>query len=138
MTATAGDVQQGIVRSAPGEEAPTRPRRVQRRVGRGTGRTIQPQARPARPLRSPRLASEAAVPALGCRLPLLAEDRESAVVPARSASNSGQWRLTERGIALVLAAGLAIATAALVVVGLTAMRVTADNYAPHGQGQVMR
>jgi hypothetical protein len=45
------------------------------------------------------------------------------------------WRLTDRGIALIIATGLAIATAALVVVGLTAWRVTSDTYAPLGQVQ---
>ena len=39
---------------------------------------------------------------------------------------------------VILAAGLAIATAALVVVGLTAMRVTGDGYAPSGQIQLLR
>ena len=43
------------------------------------------------------------------------------------------WRLTERGIAVVLVARLLIVTAALTVVGLTALRVTGERYAGAGQ-----
>nr|WP_294695114.1 hypothetical protein [uncultured Friedmanniella sp.] len=41
--------------------------------------------------------------------------------------------MTERGIALVLVTGLLIVTAALTVVGLTALRVTGERYAGAGQ-----
>jgi len=47
----------------------------------------------------------------------------SPVVPRTSG-----WRLTDRGIALVLVTGLQIVTAALAVVTLTAIRVTGDRY----------
>jgi hypothetical protein len=42
------------------------------------------------------------------------------------------WRLTDRGIALVLVTGLLIVTAALAVVGLTAVRVTGERYSGVG------
>jgi hypothetical protein len=42
------------------------------------------------------------------------------------------WRLTDRGIALVLVTGLLIVTAALAVVGLTAVRVTGERYSDPG------
>lgn len=38
------------------------------------------------------------------------------------------WRLTERGIAVVLVAGLMIMVAALTVVALTATKVTGEGY----------
>ena len=106
------------IATAPGTR--TRPRRA----GRGSGRASRPQARPPRPVAGPDLAFDAPVLAHGC-----------AVVRPCEAT---RWRLTERGIALIIATGLAIATAALVVVGLTAMRVTGDGYAPSGLLQVQR
>ncbi len=94
------------------------------RPGRGSGRATGPQAQPPRPVRGPELERDSTSVAQGCRL------------PAPDAIES-TWRLTDRGIALVLATGLAIATAALVVVGLTAVRVTGDSYLPTGQsGQI--
>jgi hypothetical protein len=47
----------------------------------------------------------------------------------RIVTGDAGWRLTERGIALVLVTGLLIVTAALTVVGLTALRVTGERYA---------
>ena len=38
------------------------------------------------------------------------------------------WRLTDRGIAVVMVIGVMILTAALVVIGLTAVRVTAPDF----------
>jgi hypothetical protein len=38
------------------------------------------------------------------------------------------WRLTDRGIAVVVALAAMILTAALVVIGLTAVRVTSTDY----------
>ena len=99
-------------------------RRRPLRPGRGSGRTTRPQAQPPRPVRGPELERDSSSVARGCRL-----------VGTRAIEST--WRLTDRGIALVLATGLAIATAALVVVGLTAVRVTADSYLPTGQsGQI--
>lgn len=103
--------------SAPAQ-APGRPRR---RTGRSSG----PQARPSRPvtlapagrarvLRPQACTVEAPTVALGTPRPTV-------------------WRLTERGIALVLVTGLLIVTAAVTVIGLTALRVTGDSYAPAGQ-----
>jgi hypothetical protein len=96
-------------RPTPPVQAPGRPGR---RAGRGTG----PQARPARSL------------AGGTRV---LRPRACAVeVPTdRTATGNAGWRLTERGIALVLVTGLLIVTAALTVVGLTALRVTGERYA---------
>ena len=97
--------------------APTRsPGRPGRRAGRGTG----PQARPARPLTG------------GTRV--LRPQSCTVEAPTQRAVAAGSsWRLTERGIAVVLVTGLLIVTAALTVVGLTALRVTGERYAGAGQ-----
>ena len=42
------------------------------------------------------------------------------------------WRLTDRGVAVVLVVGLMIMVAALTVVGLTAVQVTGSDYRPGG------
>lgn len=98
------------------------PARTRRRpgVGRGTG----PQARPPRPL-----GLATSVRPLTSRAQSCAVEAPPAVQPAPAA----RWRLTERGIALVLVAGLLIVTASLTVVGLTALRVTSDSYQAAGQ-----
>ncbi|HEX3197357.1 MAG TPA: hypothetical protein VHR39_07340 [Propionibacteriaceae bacterium] len=41
---------------------------------------------------------------------------------------SAEWRLTDRGIAVIMACAVMILTAALVVIGLTAVRVTSTDY----------
>ena len=46
-----------------------------------------------------------------------------------AASASTEWRLTDRGIAVVLVLALMIAVAAVVVIGLTAWQVTGADYA---------
>jgi hypothetical protein len=40
------------------------------------------------------------------------------------------WRLTDRGIAVVMVIAAMILTAALIVIGLTVVRVTAPDYRP--------
>ncbi len=99
--------------------APVRaPARPGRRNGRGSG----PQARPARPLTG----------AQARRAPVTRPQSCSVEAPGRVVPGTGAWRLTERGIALVLITGLLIVTAALTVVGLTALRVTGERYAGAG------
>ena len=100
--------------------SPTRaPGRPRRRTGPGTG----PEARPLRPVPSPTLTRSAGVRPQSCTVPLTAPQ------PVGRASS---WRLTDRGIALVLVTGLLIVTAALAVVGLTAVRVTGERYSDVG------
>ncbi len=53
---------------------------------------------------------------------------DATVVPVPVAS----WRLTDRGVAVVLVVGLMIMVAALTVVGLTAVQVTGSDYRPGG------
>jgi hypothetical protein len=61
-------------------------------------------------------------------------DRTSTVTPIRpctiteAPTASTDWRLTDRGIALAMALAAMILTAALVVIGVTAVRVTSTDY----------
>lgn len=104
---------------------PTRRASVRRRElgGRTSGRGTAPRSRPARAVAPPSLGSAPRRPvAQACAVDAL----------------PSALRLTDRGIAVVLAAGLLIMLAALVVVGLTAARVTGLDYVPHGQAQIVR
>ena len=113
-------------RTARASATTTAPVRPGRRTGRGTG----PEARPARRLGTPPVISRGASPR-GCSVtaPTLTTERTQS-------TTSGHWRLTDRGIALVLVTGLLIAAAALTVVGLTAIRVTGERY-HHGGGSAL-
>jgi hypothetical protein len=42
-------------------------------------------------------------------------------------------RLTERGMAVIMVAALMLLVSAVVVIGLTFVRVTGPNYVPYGQ-----
>jgi hypothetical protein len=44
-----------------------------------------------------------------------------------------EWRLTDRGVAVVMVIALMILTAALLVIGLTAIRVTSADYGADAQ-----
>jgi hypothetical protein len=48
----------------------------------------------------------------------------------RAPNRQVDWRLTDRGIAVVIVIAGLILTAALVVIGLTAVRVTGPDYGP--------
>jgi hypothetical protein len=98
--------------------APLRPApavRPARRSGRGT----RPSARPPRPLDIPLVKVAPGARARSCAVAV------PTPAPTRAASS---WRLTDRAIALVVVTGLVVVTAALAVVGLTALRVTGDRY----------
>jgi hypothetical protein len=47
---------------------------------------------------------------------------------ARPSSVPAKWQLTDRGIAAVIVIAVVLMTAALVVIGLTAVRVTSADY----------
>ncbi len=51
---------------------------------------------------------------------------------------SSSWRLTDRGIALVLALTAILVVAAVTVIGLTAWRVTSPGYQATGVSQLSR
>jgi hypothetical protein len=113
-TSAAPRVSAGLAAAPP--KAPGKPRR---RTGRGTG----PLARPSRPLPAPGLTRSPGSRPQACSV--------TAPAPA-PLGRPTRWRLTDRGIALVLVAGLLIVTAALAVVGLTAVRVTGERYSDVG------
>jgi hypothetical protein len=91
-------------------------------AGRAAGRGLRPNARPLRAVSPPSLAASARRTPQAC----VAE-------PSQSAAS---MRLTDRGIAAVMVVGLMIMVTALVVVGLTALRVTGPGYLPSGQSQL--
>jgi hypothetical protein len=97
------------VHPAPARPGPTRTR--PRRPGPGVGPTARPRrlrfSAPPRPLSGAR-ACEAA--------------------PVSAAPRS--WHLTERGVAVVLVVAAALVAASVMVVGLTALRVTSESYHP--------
>jgi hypothetical protein len=92
-----------------------------RHVGRADGRGLRPGTRPARAVPPPSLAGS------GRRTP------QACLADADAGAVS--LRLTDRGIAAVLVVGLMIMVTALVVIGLTASRVTGPGYVPSGQSQ---
>jgi hypothetical protein len=51
---------------------------------------------------------------------------------------SAGWRLTDRGIAVILTAAVMISFAALTVIGLTALRVTSPSYQSVGHSQLVQ
>jgi hypothetical protein len=106
----------GGVRRAPGGPV-TRPMRP--RPGRGSGRAATPTLRPAGVCPAPGVDRRPAAQTRSC---VVSEPSPAAASPAAS------WRLTDRGVAVVLVAGLMIMVAALTVIGLTAAKVTGEGY----------
>ncbi len=118
----------------------SRPRRTlrQARPGRGSARTPRPTTR-----------SLAGVPAPAVRPGALAEElrigaaRSCTVVASTSAATVGPraragWRLTDRGIAVVLVAGALLLAAAVTVITATAVTVTSGSYHPAGSAIAQR
>lgn len=102
-------------RTLPGRARPQRP-------GRGTGRATGPQLRPGRGVAAPSLRPHRTALPSSCAVS----------APARA----GGWQLTDRGIAAILVALTVITVAAVMVVGLTALRVTSPTYQAYGQSQL--
>ncbi|GAB2582394.1 hypothetical protein GCM10009593_21940 [Microlunatus antarcticus] len=97
-----------------GRPAPAPTRTTPRRPGPGVGPT-------ARPRRLRFTAPAVAGSSTGAR----------ACAPARAVEPvSRSWRLTERGLAVVLVMAAALVAASIAVVGLTALRVTGESYQP--------
>lgn len=108
-------VDRPIVRSV------VRPRR-RPRPAQGSGREVGPRLRPNQPVSRQSLSRPARSAAHACVMPMPAP-----AVPSPNASTAG-WRLTDRGVAVVIVTGLMLMVAALTVIGLTALRVTSDGY----------
>lgn len=96
-----------------------RPRR-RTRPAQGSGRDVGPRLRPAQPVSTRSPSRPVSSAARACVLP-------APVAVVRSSRQAG-WRLTDRGVAVVIVTALMIMVAALTVVGLTALRVTSDGY----------
>jgi hypothetical protein len=94
------------------------------RPARGSGRAAGPVLRPVVACPPPAAGRGAVRRARACSLPApgLTAARVSSI------SSAPTWRLTERGVAVVLVVGLMIMVAALTVVGLTAAKVTGAGY----------
>jgi hypothetical protein len=92
-------------------------------AGRAGGRGLRPNTRPARAVPPPSLAAPARRAPQAC--------------VAEPALSSASMRLTDRGIGAVMVVGLMIMVTALVVIGLTALRVTGPGYVPAGQSQLV-
>jgi hypothetical protein len=56
---------------------------------------------------------------------------------AEAAAHAAPLRLTQRGTAVILVAALMLLVSAVVVIGLTAVRVTGPNYVPYGQSSLV-
>jgi hypothetical protein len=61
-------------------------------------------------------------------------DVRPSCVTAASSSTAGSLRLTDRGIAIIMLFAAVILTAALAVIGMTAVRVTGVGYGVGSQG----
>lgn len=92
--------------------------RPPRRPAQGSGRGVRPQLRPAR------------------REPRTLRRRPGQPRACIGAPKPAEWRLTERGLALVALLIGMIVLAAVTVVGLTAWRVTGEGYTPPGVSQL--
>lgn len=104
-------------------DAPGRRHLLPGRAGRGTGRRTGPQARPGQAVEAPTLRRPTAARVQACTAEI-------------AAGSPAVWRLTDRGIAVVLTMTLMIVFAAMTVVGLTALRVTSPSYQAPGQSQL--
>ena len=99
----------------------TRPAPKTRRVSPEVRRPAQPgsfrgpSARPVRRVPAPDLPAQGGAEVRSCRVGTTSARRE--------------WRLTDRGIALVLVLAVMITVAAVAVIGLTAWQVTGADYA---------
>lgn len=96
-----------------------------RRPSRGSARQGSPLAQPRTAVPGPRVRAPQPAGVRACR---------AEVVPVRDLDV--EWRLTGRGVAVIMVVGLLIAAAALTVIGATVVRVTSDDYRPAEYGAV--
>ena len=104
----------------------------QLRPGRGAGRSTRPIARSVSGVPAPSLDRRSSV-SRGCGPDI----PQAVATPAVSAASIG-WRLTNRGIAVVLITGALLAAAAITVIAATAITVTSDGYHSQGSALVQR
>lgn len=101
----------------------------QLRPGRGGGRGTRPVTRSMSGVGAPAVGSGRRLRATARGCSAEANPRRT---PAVTESVTSGWRLTDRGIALVLIAGAVLVAAALTVITVTAVTVTSDHYHAHG------
>ena len=133
----------GVIMSAATIERPVAARSTggtrtrQLRPGRGSGRSTRPASRSVSGVVAPQLrrARSRRTQIAGC-----SPEFRRAVGSATTVSESvaAGWRLTSRGIAVVLITGAVLAAAAITVITATAITVTSDSYHPHGSALSQR
>lgn len=102
---------------------------ISRPVPVPTGRTSSPHVRPVRravPVRGPWARPVRVVPALTIRSGHRSAARSCQVRP--EGGDISTWRLTDRGIAVVMLLAAMIVVAAVTVIGLTAWQVTGPGH----------
>jgi hypothetical protein len=113
-------------------QKPTRARPTRPPSGNARGAT--PRLKPAISLPAPTVAP----PGSGAQPRACRTAPAGRREPSAAAAPTSSWRLTERGIAVVLVLAAMVAVAALAVVVPTAFRVTGGNYQPTGSSQFVR
>jgi hypothetical protein len=88
-----------------------------RRPDPATGRGVRPRSRPPAAF-NPRVTGGGLQEVRAC---------------TAEAPPPAPLRLTERGMAVIMVAALMLLVSAVVVIGLTVVRVTGPNYVPYGQ-----
>ncbi len=131
MTAEVANLE-GIWRSPDSDPGPPRhgqgrtsvPPRQQpgSRPARRAGRSVSPQSRPVKLVPPP--------------VPAAARPVISPTIRSCTVAEGTRWRLTDRGIAVIMVVGAMIIAAAVMVVAMTAVRVTSDTYQPSGLAEV--
>lgn len=108
----------------------------QLRPGRAAGRGTRPVSRSVSGVPAPELGRRRQLrPGSRACSP---EFRAASARPRTAAAASMGWRLTNRGIAVVLITGALLAVAAITVITATAITVTSDGYHSHGSALVRR
>lgn len=121
VTAATSDVRIAPVGPRARRSQPAR-RVRSRRPRQASGRRATPVLRPTGFWTAPSGLGRPGRGARSCSPPA------PSVTVAAAAATAPTWRLTDRGVAVVLVIGLMMMVAALTVVGLTAMSVTGDGY----------
>ncbi|SDT35379.1 hypothetical protein [Microlunatus soli] len=117
--------------------APIRVRRPRR--SRGSGRGAAPVGRSTTGVAAPRLVPGRSVPVDGRQATATAcRDERVAAAGVRSVRQAAtaSWRLTNRGIAVVMITGAMLMAAAVTVITATALTVTSPDYTPAGHSAV--
>ena len=105
----------------------SRPRRTVRgtRPSRGSARTVRPTARSLTGVAAPQVQPRTLRTATARSCDVVAPERRLTATAAVAG-----WRLTNRGIAVIMVAGAVLAAAALTVIAATALTVTSEDYQP--------